>query len=565
MALDSRRLSRHSAAARDSAPASPATVPMAVDKASRRPPTTSDDAPPPRSRNTTTSRLKRMSEATARRFARPLSLASARSTSSSSRQQQRTPNKLQKSQKSQKSVTPNSTASRTTSRADGHLSSSRRSSLLSTRGSSSVLGQEEEEDLGELPVFGVAQRAYLASLMSLFESSSNSPPYSVGTQITDPSSGAPSLGPYEFDIHSSAIYKYAKERRLYVAWPELVHPPPEALLEFEMETLPLLERDLQCVSGNLGQQGVRFTYELRMSGYASAHGHTVTMAPTVWILYRAYSSVGAQASVAELHQAVADIFYLQKGFEIQEGGGRIELSSDQGLVDIKLDESESVKLSDGAKLSIHVEDCHEKFSVCGALCCVTTDEGSRRAQGLCRVGGLLKINGKYILGVTTAHAMLDGSGIFPDSLDETAKAHHPAGQAVDRDVILSETRRVSEWHNVTTDAAIDFLGISMNSRGEIATNREKPEKPTDFALLRLRKMPAYVRNKYIPPRAQEAVSITSTASVSAAATDEGPVYIVCGGGDVADGQLIWGSACFVVRGRSFRVRRIQTSRPLSEW
>lgn len=475
---------------------------------------------------------------------------------------ERTPNKLKKTS------TPNSITSRAsrTSRALGPPDSSRRTSLLSGRSS---VSRDEKEPLGELPVFGVSQRAYLASLVSLFSNgnghSTVGSPQSANTPITDPSSGAAHLGLYEYDIHSSAIYQYSKVRRLYVGWPGLITPPPEALLEFEMETLPLLERDLQGISGYLGQQGIRITYELRMSGYASATAETVFLSPTVWILYRASSAVGSKVSVAELHQAVADIFYLQKGLEIQEGGGRIELTSDRGLIDVDLEEKETIELSDGGKLSIHIENCQEKYSVCGALCCVTVENDEReQVQSLCRIGGLLKVNGKYILGVTTAHAMLEGSGIFRDSFNESAESRIPQGQAVDRDEILSESRRVSTWHSVSRDAAVDFLGISMNSRGEMAINRSKPENATDFALLRLSKMPAYVRNKYIPPFSQEPVNITSTASASAAAMDEGHVYIICGGGDVAEGQLVWGSACFIIRGRNFRVRRIQTTRPLSE-
>lgn len=505
-----------------------------------------------------------MSHATVRRLSRPLSMVSGRSVSPASpaaaMAPERTPNRLKKTS------TRNSVASRT-SRAE-RPPSSRRTSLLSTAGSS--VTRDEREPLGELPVFGVSQRAYLASLVSLFSSSTGpgrgalDTPLSANTPVTDPSSGAPSLGPYEYDIHSSAIYQYSKVRRLYVGWPGLVPPPPEALLEFEMETLPLLERDLQGISGYLGQQGVRITYELRMSGYASATADAVALSPTVWILYRGSSPSGAKVSVAELHQAVADIFYLQKGLEIQEGGGRIELTSDRGLVPVGLEPREGIELSDGGRLSIHIEDSQEKYSVCGALCCVTIEDGPKQVQSLCRIGGLLKINGKYILGVSTAHAMLDGSGIFRDSFDESLEARLPPGHAVDRDEILSESGRIAKWHNVTRDAAVDFLGISMNSRGEMAINRSKPENATDFSLLRLSKMPGYVRNKYIPPRSEEPVSITSTASASAAAMDEGPVHIICGGGDVAEGQLVWGSACFIVRGRNFRVRRIQTSRPLSE-
>ncbi|KAJ4388869.1 hypothetical protein N0V93_006330 [Gnomoniopsis smithogilvyi] len=498
-------------------------------------------------------RLRNMSTATVRRLSRPLSLVSGRSISPAP---ERTPNKLKKTS------TPNSIASRT-SRAM-RPPSSRRTSLLSRESS---VSQDDREPLGELPVFGVSQRAYLASLVSLFSNTNGrstvGSPQSANTPITDPSSGATSLGLYEYDIHSSAIYQYSKVRRLYVGWPGQITPPPEALLEFEMETLPLLERDLQGISGYLGQQGIRITYELRMSGYASATAETVFLSPTVWILYRASSTASTKVSVAELHQAVSDIFYLQKGLEIQEGGGRIELTSDRSLIDVELEEKESIELSDGGKLSIHIEDCQEKYSVCGALCCVTVENDGKQVQSLCRIGGLLKVNGKYILGVSTAHAMLEGSGIFRDSFNDSTESRLPPGQAVDRDEILSDSRRVSAWHSVSRDAAVDFLGISMNSRGEMAINRSKPENATDFALLRLSKMPAYVRNKYIPPFAQEPVSITSTASASAAAMDEGPVHIICGGGDVAEGQLVWGSACFIIRGRNFRVRRIQTTRPLS--
>lgn len=435
--------------------------------------------------------------------------------------------------------------------------------------------------IGELPRFDVAQRGYLASLVSLFSDGNQLASSNMNTPvsaITDQTSlGSPSLlGPHEYAIDSPAVYAFNKARRLYVGRPGAVHPPPEALLEFEMETLPLLERDLHGIAGHLGQQGIRITYELRMSGYAmGAMAESVVLAPTVWILYRCYSSVGTMVSIAELHQAVSSIFYLKRGIEIQEGGGRIELSSDRAVVhNLKVDPKEAITLSNGANLSVHVEDCHDKPSVCGALCCVTIEEESRTTQSLCRIGGLLKINGKYILGVSTAHGMLDSSGIFRDSFDENPADHArtPQGKAADRDAILSQTQRVDKWHNVTRDAAVDFLGISMNSRGEMAINRSKPENATDFALLRLRKMPGRVRNKYTPPGSAgdgetatvEPVSITSTASASAASMDEGPVYIVCGGGDPIEGQLVWGSACFIIRGRNFRVRRIQTSTPLSE-
>lgn len=440
--------------------------------------------------------------------------------------------------------------------------SSRRSSLLSTGESS--YSREEECDLGKLPVFGISQRAYLASLLSLVGGNENGHSHSTSMDIPEPRSGASDLGPYEYSIHSSSVYEHAKSRRLYIGWPALIHPPKESLIEFEMETMPRLERDLQGVSGYLGQQGIRITYELRMSGYASLKAETVTLSPTVWILYQAYTSAGAHISKAELHQAVADTFYLDRGPEVQEGGGRLELCSDRGLVSVKLDDKESMNLSDGGKLNVHIENCLDKDSACGALACVTTDKDGYQVQSLCRIGGLLKVNGKYILGVSCAHAMIEESGIFRDSFDENVKTQLPAGEAADREMIQAETTRVAKWTNVTRDAAVDFLGVSMNSRGEMAINRSKPGNATNFSLLRMRKVSGTVRNEYIPPGATEAVRLTSTASASAAALDEGPVHILCGGDDVAEGQLIWGSACFIVRARNFRVRRIQTSRPLSE-
>lgn len=425
-------------------------------------------------------------------------------------------------------------------------------------------------------MFDVSQRGYLASLVSLFSdgnghdhgSSHLTTPVSSNTAITEPDAGHASgkkPGPYEYELTSSAVFRCNKGKRMYVGWPGIVHPPPEALLEFEMETLPLLERDLHSVAGYLGQQGVRLTYELRMSGYAKPSADTVSLTPTIWIQYRSSTPAGAKFSVAELHQAVASIFYLERGIEIHEGGGRNELSSDRLLVGVRRDEKDNITLSDGGTLSVHIEDSHDKFSVCGARCCVTIQDDEAQTQSLGRIGGLLKVNGKYILGVSTAHAMLDSSAIFQDSFDESPRERYPHGQAVDRDTIYGEVRNVAKWHNVTRDAAVDFLGISMNSRGEMAINRSKPENATDFSLLRLRKMPGSVRNKYIPPRSDKAVSITSIASASASALDEGPVYVLCGGNDVVDGQLVWGTACFIVRGRNFRARRIQTSRPLSEY
>lgn len=506
------------------------------------------------------SRLKRMSDATVRRLSLPLSKMSTKS-SISDRRVPRT------------AATPtrNSISSRA-SRSDRTAPSSRPTSG-SRRSSDAAAPDTSGGSLGELPEVEVSQRAYFASLASLFsdgnarDNASNelvTPMSSAMTAMTSPSIGPAGLGLYEYELGSAAVYPFSKARGLYVGLPGLVTPPAEALFQFEMETLPLLERDLQGVSGHLGQQGIRITYELRMSGYASPAAETVTLLPRVWILYRSYTAVGTRVSVAELHRAVSEIFYLQRGLEIQEGGGRYELSSDQRLVDTKPDDRDSIKLSDGGALSIHVEDCHGKQSVCGALCCVTIEEGAAQTQSLCRVGGLVKINGKYILGVSTGHTMLDSSAVFRDSFDDAHESKLPQGKAVDRDVIMKGVARVSNWHNVTRDAAVDFLGVSMNSRGEMAINRSRPENATDFALLRMRKMPGDARNQYVPPGAEEAVSITSTASASSSSMDEGPVYILCGGGDVVPGQLVWGSACFTARGRQFRVRRVQLRSPLGK-
>lgn len=429
--------------------------------------------------------------------------------------------------------------------------------------------------MGALPAFGISDRGYLASLVSLFStghgdhdnSSSHSPLSSELTAITAPSIEDTNLGPYEYEVNSPAVYSYAKEQGLYVGMPGIVHPPPEALLEFELETLPLLERDLQELCGHFGQRGIRITYELRMSGLASPKGDSVTLSPTVWILYRSYSSIGLASCNLELRHAVSKLHYLQqRGVEVQEGGGRIELAGDRRLVDVKAGTDDRIQLSGGGVLSVHVEDCDDTFSVCGALCSITIEEEDRRqTQGLCRIGGLLLVNGKYILGVTTAHAMLDSSNIFKDSFDNSSEPRSLLGKAVDRDRIISEASRIAKWHEVTRDAAVDFLGVSMNSRGEMAINRSKPENATDFALLRLRQTPGDIRNQYTPPNAEKPISITSSASASAASLDEGPVYILCGGEQVVDGQLVWGSACYVVRGRNFHLRRIQTGRPLSKF
>lgn len=434
---------------------------------------------------------------------------------------------------------------------------------------------ESEDNVGALPAFGISERGYLASLVSLFstghgdhdnlDSSSHSPLSSARTAITAPSIEDTNLGPHEYDVNSPAVYPYAKERRLYVGLPGIIHPPPEALLEFELETLPLLERDLHELSGHFGQRGIRITYELRMSGLASLKGDTVTLSPTVWILYRSYSSIGLQSCDLELRQAVSRIPYLQRGFEVQEGGGRIELAGDRRLVDVKVKTESTIQLSGGGALSVHIEDCDNKFSACGALCSVTIEEDDRRQmQSLCRIGGLILVNGKYILGVSTAHAMLDSSNIFKDSFDNSSEPRSLLGKAVDRDLIISEASGVSKWHDVTRDAAVDFLGVSMNSRGEMAINRSRPENATDFALLRLVQAPGDIRNQYLPPNSERPISITSSASASAASLDEGPVYILCGADQVVDGQLVWGSACYVVRGRNFHLRRIQTNRPLSK-
>lgn len=517
------------------------------------------------------SRLKRMSDATVRGLSRPLSFISSRAS---------TPGANEKSRYSSRASARNSVSTRASQSERGPSSTNRAPSAASTRLTSMGPVSVVESNVGELPVFGVAQRAYLASLVSLFSDGNGhdrnsshltTPVSTSNSALTEPSSSissAQNLGPYEYELGSAALYKYPKARALYVGRPSVVHPPPEALLEFEMEALPTLERELHGVSARLGSQGVRITYELRMSGYAHANADTVTLTPTVWILYRAASPAGMKASMNVLHQAVAEIFYLSKGFEIQEGGGRIELTSDRPLVTVRRDEENLINLSDGGTLSIHTEDCQEKPSVCGARCCVTIEEGAAQVQSLCRIGGLLKVNGKYILGVSTAHAMLDGCSIFRDSFDEAPQPRFPQGQAVDRDRLATEAGDVALWHDVTRDAAVDFLGISMNSRGEMAINRAKPDTATDFSLLRLKKMPGYVRNTYVPPGAPAgapAVSITSTASASASSLDEGPVYVLCGGADVAEGQLVWGSACFIVRGRKFRLRRIQTKKPLSEY
>lgn len=509
-----------------------------------------------------TSRLKRVSDATVRRISFPFSLISSRPSSAA----------VEKSDMS-KTSTRHSFSSRA-SRSKKKPPSSRIPSMASARRPQASKGPVAVSggDLGALPVFGISQRGYLASLVSLFSegngqdqnSSHLATPVSTNTAITDPdpSINGRKLGPYEYETSSTAIFRFSKARRMYVGWPSIVHPPPEALLEFEMETLPLMERDLHAISAYLGQQGIRITYELRMSGRAGPGADTVTLSPTIWILHRSYAPAGARLPIAELHRAVAEIFYLNRGVEIQEGGGRTELNSDRPLVGVKRDERDVINLSDGGKLSVHMEDCQDKYSVCGARCCVTIQGDSSQVQSLSRIGGLLKVNGKYVLGVSTAHAMLDSSAVFQGSFDEP-----PRGQAVDRDAVSAEAGDVSRWHNVTRDAAVDFLGISMNSRGEMAINRSKPENATDFSLLRLRGLPRRARNQYAAPRSaggRAVVSITSAASAGASSLDEGPVYVLCGGDDVVDGRLVWGTACFVVRGRNFRVRRIQTTRPLSK-
>lgn len=453
---------------------------------------------------------------------------------------------------------------------------------------------ESEDSIGALPTFGISDRAYLASLVSLFSTSAHgdhpdsnssySPLSSALTALTAPSieegcnfTTNPAT-PYEYDVHSPAVYAYAKEKRLYIGLPGLVHPPPEALLEFELETLPLLERDLGELSGHLGQRGVRLTYELRMSGSASLlkAADTVTLAPTVWILYRSYSHAGLQSCQLELQRVASQLPYLQgRPFEVQEGGGRIELAGDRRLFDVEpVHIDDQIQLSGGGALSIHLQAGEDQAqTVCGALCSVTIlEDDNRQMQSLCRLGGLLLVNGKYVLGVTTAHAMLDSSTIFKDSFDNLSEPRSLVGKAVDRDAISAEAAAAGHpddpsWQDVTRDAAVDFLGVSMNSRGEMAINRSRPENATDFALLRLRQSLAALRNQYTPPNAEKPIAITSPASAKAASLDEGPVYILCGGDQhqVVEGQLVWGSACFVVRKRNFHLRRIQTTRLLSKF
>lgn len=500
------------------------------------------------------SRLKRLSGATANRLSIPFSLFSFRSRTSES-----DGNKLSKSQ-------------------NGRAKSSRPSEST-TRTSTATEAQPVEQDavgqLPVLPVLGTTRGGYLRSLLSLFSdghdndgaSTQTATPVSEHTPMTDLSSWPRSLGLYEYDLNSPVIYRFSKNHQLYIGWPDVVNPPAEALVEFEKETLPLLEQDLQGICAHLSQQDIRITYELRMSGHANPTTGTVTLAPTVWILYRSYTLAGNVVTAAALNQVALGLDYLKTDIEIHEGGGRIEASSDRKLVEVDLDDTkDSIQLSNGAILSVHVEDCQGRDTACGALVCVTVQEDKLRTQqSLCRLGGLLKINGRYALGVTTAHAMLDSSGIFKDSFDDgaaDADLRTPKGKAVDRDAIVLEVSDVDAWRAATRDAAIDFLGISMNSRGDVALNRSRPQNATDFAMLRLRELPGSVRNRYVPPGSDEPVTINSTASASSSALDEGPVYILCGGGRVADAQLVWGSVCFIIRGRNFRVRRVQTSQPL---
>lgn len=505
------------------------------------------------------SRLKRLSGATANRLSIPFSLFSFRSSRTSDSDGQ----KLSKQQ-------------------NGRAKSSRPSEST-TRSSTATAAQPDEQDaVGSLPVLpalGTARGGYLRSLLSLFSdghdndgiSTQTATPVSEQTPMTDISPWPRSLGIYEYDLNSPVIYRFSKNHQLYIGWPDVVNPPAEALVEFETETLPLLEQDLQGICAHLSQQDIRITYELRMSGHANQTTGTVTLAPTVWILYRSYTLAGNVVTAAALNQVALGLDYLQTDIEIHEGGGRIEASSDRKLVDVDLDDAkDSIQLSNGAVLSVHVEDCQQKDTACGALVCVTVQEDKYRTQqGLCRMGGLLKVNGKYVLGVTTAHAMLDSSGIFKDSFDGAAAGDDdlrtPKGKAVDRDAIVLEVSDVEGWQAATRDAAIDFLGISMNSRGDVALNRSRPQNATDFAMLRLRDLPGSIRNRYVPPGSEEPVSIKSTASASSSALDEGPVYILCGAGRVADAQLVWGSVCFIIRGRNFRVRRVQTSQPLGRY
>lgn len=515
------------------------------------------------------SRLKRLSGATANRLSIPFSLFSFGS----------------------RTGTADSNAQKSSKHQNGRAKSSRPSGST-TRTSTATAPQPDEQDavgqLPVLPVVGVARGGYLRSLLSLFSdgqhdddgtSTQAATPVSEQTPMTDlsPWPRSSSLGLYEYDLNSPVIYKFSKNHQLYVGWPDVVNPPPEALVEFETETLPLLEQDLQGICSHLSQQDIRITYELRMSGHADPTTATVTLAPTVWILYRSCTLAGNVITAAALNQVALGLDYLQTDMEIHEGGGRIEVSSDRKLVDVDLDDKDSIRLSNGSVLSVHVEDCQHKDTACGALCCVTVQEaggaapGQHARQSLCRLGGLLKVNGRYVLGVTTAHAMLDGSGIFRDSFDDGGADVHggdlrtPKGKAVDRDAIVLEAGDAAEagWHAATRDAAIDFLGISMNSRGDVALNRARPQNATDFAMLRLRGLPASsLRNRYLAPGSDEPVNIRSTASASSSALDEGPVHILCGAGRVADAQLVWGSVCFIIRGRNFRVRRVQTSQPL---
>lgn len=542
---------------------------------------TEDPAGIPRSET----RLKRLSGVTANRLSIPFSLFSFRS-----------------------SRTSDSEGKRLSKHQNGGAKSSQPSESTRTSTATEPQPLDEQDAVGQLPtlpVLGTARGGYLRSLLSLFSdgqhdndgrSTQTATPVSEHTPMSDISPSpwpARSLGLYEYDLSSPVIYRFSKNHQLYIGWPDVVNPPPEALVEFETETLPLLEQDLQGICAHLSQQDVRITYELRMSGHADLAAGTVTLAPTVWILYRSYTLAGNVVTGAALNQVALGLDYLQTDIEIHEGGGRIEASSDRKLVDVDLDAAndddaasssrksstastttntnrDSIQLSNGAVLSVHVEDCRARDTACGALVCVTVQEDRYHTQqSLCRLGGLLKINGKYVLGVTTAHAMLDSSGIFKDSFEGGGGAdgdlRTPKGKAVDRDAIVLEAGEVEPggWQPVTRDAAIDFLGISMNSRGDVALNRARPQNATDFAMLRLRDIPSGIRNRYVPPGSDgPPVSIRSTTSTSSSALDEGPVYILGGAGRVLDAQLVWGSVCFIIRGRNFRVRRVQTSQPL---
>lgn len=460
------------------------------------------------------------------------------------------------------------------------LSQSSQGAKESSRSQSATNGEttspgfpQSHEDLAARDVLGTAQ----TSISSVVLSASPLSPQALQPPITATSPA----NNIDIELSSAQIYRFKKN--LYVGKVREVRPHLAVIKEWENDILPRLLTDLKPIYDakapfQSNEESI-IEPQLCMSGFAAKGANYVTLTPCIWI------RCGSKRCKEDVKEAVKDLSWVrsfdQGVVEVHIRAPRFTASGSTRLIE-GLDFDQGFPRADGTILHLHVEEVPAVISACGLLCVATvTKDGAVIRQRVSRIGGLIRVNGFELYGVTTAHAMLD------DCLDDCQRQIASAPDSDDSDFDSDDSTcpyeddtmgnglekpqsgcqqpqlgamnpdRIKLWRPVRLGGPINFLGKDASELSGWSLSGSLyhlAAVDADFALLDILTPAPKLRNSY---RAGSFEPKSVDTFLGDENLQEGPVHILFGHRDIVEGYLLPITSAFLTRGVVFQTRKIQ--------